>query len=387
VLLLVLALAMPAVPALAQDAGAVISVDAPADGQTANLGQDVVFTGWAAHWGGPGTGIDRVVVLDAPLGAGGQQIAQAQYGLARADVGAQYGAAWTNSDFKAMWKATGSAGNRTFWVYAHSVADDGWTNKTVTIQLTQGVQGSSPSSTAGAQYGSQNSGMPYGGQYGMQSGMQYGNQNSGQYGAGLYGPGSPNGAVPLAPFSSGFYGNGNAYGGTSPFGMYGGGQFGSAAPYGAYGYGGSQFSGGYPSIGANCAGAYNPYGSGLPYAASYPSYGNYFVSSCSGAFPGTGLVVPGAVAPPLTVIVGSTTQNSVALSWTPSVTPGITGYQVSQSPNVAGPFIPSVVASSSMSGATVGGLLPNTTSFFQVSAIAGGVASPPSAVVSATTLI
>ena len=31
-------------------------------------------------------------------------------------------------------RAAGDAGNKTFWVYAHSVANDGWTNKTVTLR-------------------------------------------------------------------------------------------------------------------------------------------------------------------------------------------------------------------------------------------------------------
>jgi hypothetical protein len=280
----------------------VISVDGPTDGQTAVLGQDVVFTGWAAHSGGPGTGVDRVIVLDAPVGAGGQQVAQAQYGLARADVGEKYGPAWTNSDFKATWKATGSAGNRTFWIYAHSVADDGWTNKTVTVMLTQGPQGAPPTTTGG-QYASPSSSTSYGGQYGSQSGAQYtpqsgqysapqyGAPTSGSYSAPQYGPGSPNGAVPVAPFSSGSIGlgNGSGYAGAPPFGMYGGGSYagggypygGGSYPYGGYGaasqfgmYGaGSYGAAGYPYAGYGGAPPAGMYGGGA-YGGAYPYAGN-----------------------------------------------------------------------------------------------------------------
>src|SRR5687767_8363586 len=98
-LLLALALAFPVLPALAQDAGSIVSVDTPLDTQMSELGQDVIFTGWAANWTGPGTGVDRVMVLDAPQAAGGQVVVEATYGMPRTDVAAAYGDAWTNSAF------------------------------------------------------------------------------------------------------------------------------------------------------------------------------------------------------------------------------------------------------------------------------------------------
>jgi hypothetical protein len=183
---------------MAQDAGSVLSIDTPLDGQTNELGQDVIFVGWAAHEGGAGTGVDRVLVLDAPMAAGGVTVAEATYGLNRADVGAQYVPNWANSGFRATWKAAGATGNRTFWVYAHSIDNDGWTNKTVTLRQTDArapapapapaaAVTSPPVTQTNNQTGRYRSDNPqYGNtcdQYGSQYNNQYGNSQYNQYGS------------------------------------------------------------------------------------------------------------------------------------------------------------------------------------------------------------
>jgi chitinase len=90
--------------------------------------------------------------------------------------------------------------------------------------------------------------------------------------------------------------------------------------------------------------------------------------------------------PPISVTVAARTSTTITLTWTPSPSPGVTTYTVQQSLNPAGPFGPSVLASASTSGATVGGLIPNTTYYFTVTAItSGGVASVPSPAIVATT--
>src|SRR5687768_5910475 len=79
--------AAPAPPTQAsQEAGATINVDSPIDGQTFPAGTEIAYTGWAVHPGGPGTGIDRVVIWDAPIDQHDpppNMIAEASYGHVR----------------------------------------------------------------------------------------------------------------------------------------------------------------------------------------------------------------------------------------------------------------------------------------------------------------
>jgi len=327
---LILLLALPAGPALGQDAGAVISVDRPGNGQTAELGRDVVFGGWAADWSSMGTGIDRVVVYDAPIASGGKIIAEAVYGTARADVAAAFDSAWLNSEFTATWPATGSAGNRTFWIYAHSVDDDGWTNQTVTIQLVPATVAAPMLEPVAAQPTTNYENPAVGQNPQMQQlPNDFRQQMPGQYGAmpgqygpmqRQYGPQQGNAYLPQMP---------RQYGPQYP------GQFGSP---------------------------YSP--NGMPF--------NGQNNGQSGA-------------QPVSVTVAGQNASSVSLSWAPIPMPGITGYQTSQSLTATGPFIPSVVAGSGLTGATVQGLQPNTTYYFQVAAVGNNSVQPPSAVVSATT--
>lgn len=86
---------------------------------------------------------------------------------------------------------------------------------------------------------------------------------------------------------------------------------------------------------------------------------------------------------PTGLVVTGTPPSSVTLSWTAA--PGAYGYQVLQALSATGPYTPHVVTSSSATTATVTGLAPNTTYYFQVRAIdSGGNLSLPSNTVDAT---
>jgi hypothetical protein len=302
------------VPALAQDSGAVISVEGPTEGQTTELGQRVTFKGWAADSTGAGTGIDRVIVLDAPMAAGGTTVAEATYGRARSDVAAAFGAAWTNSEFTATWTAAGSAGNRTFWIYAHSTGDDGWTNKAVTVRLTEAtvIQPSPSASTARPapsmntpyagsgqvnQYGGQYTGQmgnQYSGQMGNQYSGQMGNQYSGQMGNQYNGQMGSQYGTPYGQYNGSQYGASyGQYG--SPYGQAGQYPYGSSmnqysqygqSQYSGYPYNQSQYSG-YPfnqsQYNASPYGQYGGYQAG-PYAGMYP-YGTASCGSVPSGYP------------------------------------------------------------------------------------------------------
>jgi len=518
-LLLLLALAVPLSTAMAQDAGSILTVDTPTDGQTAELGSDVIIRGWAGHVAGPGTGVDRVVVLDAPQAAGGVAVAEAVYGAVRADVGQAYGAAMTNSGYTATFRAAGSAGNKTFWVYAHSVANDGWTNKTVTLRYTvaaapapapapaavtqpsqstetyryrnqQGLYGNTCDNQYGNQYGYGQYNQ-YGGQYGNQYGGQYGNQYGNQYGSQYCDPYS-------SQYGSGYgygsqYGSGlyNQYGYNQynqyPYNQQYGGIYGAAncattsstgfivsyynttngqyyttyaqciAAAGIGGVGNCVLASGYyynsttgqyyttydqcinPTTGANVVATvgadgtvtltWTPVSFALQYrvyqvstgalvATVAQSFGSVSISTTlSGLTPGSTVTYQvravgtnntetaitatwtntgTAVAAPTNLTVGTRTANTVALTWTPSSTGSISGYQVSCSPTgAAGTFVivgqacggsAFTVTGASASGATVGNLTAGTTYYFQVTAFVGSTASVASNTVTTSTL-
>ena len=79
----------PALPALGQAVNGtpiMISIDAPASGQSVMPGDQVDFGGWAADISAPASGVDKIeVVLDGLRGAG-TSIGQASFGSARPDV-------------------------------------------------------------------------------------------------------------------------------------------------------------------------------------------------------------------------------------------------------------------------------------------------------------
>jgi hypothetical protein len=359
--LLLLALTVPVLPAMAQDAGSILSVDTPSDGQTNELGQDVVFIGWAAHRLGAGSGVDRVMVLDAPMAAGGIVVAEATYGLVRADVGTAYIPSWANSGFRATWRAVGSTGNRTFWVYAHSVDNDGWTNKTVTIRETEASVpapapvAAAPSQTTNqtvnqnGQYRNQNGlfggacdqwGVPYNNQFGNQYNNQYMNQNS----------------QSCTQNSQSYNQNGQYYNqnGQSyntqypnqwdPNGLYGNGQY-QCDQYGN------------PMV------SYNNFNTNQ-YNSQYPNYGNNMGYACSGSpsITGSGSLVVGTTAP----------DGTIAITWTP-VASATQGYRVwMMAPNN---YLAAILSQSygSTASATIGGLNPSSSVTFQVRAVSGNV--------------
>jgi hypothetical protein len=186
------------------------------------------------------------VVLDAPQAAGGVAVAEGVYGASRPDVAQAYGAAMANSGFTVTFRAAGSPGNKTFWVYVHSTANDGWTNKTLTLRYVTAAappaaaapapapapapsynqQDNRPRSSSGVycdqytsnQYGYGNQYGGYGSPYGNQQYCDYGSGSGyyGGYGSGYYGGGYGSGYYG-GGYGSGYYGSGYGY----PYGGYG----------------------------------------------------------------------------------------------------------------------------------------------------------------------
>ncbi len=102
------------------------------------------------------------------------------------------------------------------------------------------------------------------------------------------------------------------------------------------------------------------------------------------ASPQAGPGAPTLPTGPLTVT--STTGSSVALSWPPL--PSATSYRVLQGSNAGGPFILSTGGTVTATSATVTGLNPNTTYYFQVVPLdQAGNQGPPTNSVSATTAV
>ncbi len=100
------------------------------------------------------------------------------------------------------------------------------------------------------------------------------------------------------------------------------------------------------------------------------------------ASPQAGPPIPTQPAEPLSVT--GTTSNSVTLGWTPL--PGATSYRVVQSSSPSGPFILSSAGTVPTTSATVTGLSPNTTYYFQVVPLDQvGNQGPPTNTVSANT--
>jgi chitodextrinase len=73
------------------------------------------------------------------------------------------------------------------------------------------------------------------------------------------------------------------------------------------------------------------------------------------------------LAPPSQLVTLSTTGSTVTLQWAAS--PGATNYMILQSTTGAGPFNPAAVSSVSGTSATITGLNPNSTYFYQVVAM------------------
>ncbi len=85
--------------------------------------------------------------------------------------------------------------------------------------------------------------------------------------------------------------------------------------------------------------------------------------------PGASLVGLDPFFPPINLTVAGAGPTSVSLAWSPSPAPRVTGYRVYQAVGGATSFSPATTTSTSMTSATIIGLLPNTTYTFQVTAI------------------
>jgi len=137
-LIAILAMGIPALPALGQIGGAAttrLSIDSPTEGATVTNGVQVDVGGWAADTAGPGTGVDEVrVYLDGRMDANGRLLGTANYGGSRPDVATALGtAAYANTGFDYLWTPSGlSAGAHTLYVYEHSIAN-GWAYKPVNV--------------------------------------------------------------------------------------------------------------------------------------------------------------------------------------------------------------------------------------------------------------
>jgi hypothetical protein len=182
-------------------------------------------------------------------------------------------------------------------------------------------------------------------------------------GMGPYGPGGYG-----APYGGGYGGPGGGYG--YPF-------------YGGYGGYGSPYGGGYGGYGSPYGGGYGGYGS--PYGGGYGGYGGY---PFGGGFPYGGF-------PPITTAFTQTVSaivpatGIVSLTWIP--VPYATSYRIYQA-SAATPLNFTVVQTVQQStgfittsAATVTGLTPGATLFFQVRAVDANGAETVVAASSGTT--
>jgi N-acetylneuraminic acid mutarotase len=98
-----------------------LSLDLPADNSSVTRGATLTIGGWALNRAAPtGTGVDAVHVYAAPDGGSPIFLGAAPYGEARPDVGAIYGAQFTDSGFLLKIAASMAAGSYTVTAYAHN---------------------------------------------------------------------------------------------------------------------------------------------------------------------------------------------------------------------------------------------------------------------------
>ncbi len=113
-----------------------IAIDTPA--ASATVGQPFTIAGWAIDTGAPsGTGIQYLHIYARPTGTSGQGtfLGFATYGGSRPDVGAYYGAQFTNSGYG--FSVSGlSPGVYDLGVWALSTVSGQWSvqYRTVTVQ-------------------------------------------------------------------------------------------------------------------------------------------------------------------------------------------------------------------------------------------------------------
>ena len=98
-----------------------LSLDAPANNSSVTRGAMLTIGGWALNRAAPtGTGVDAIHVYAAPDGGNAIFLGVAPYGGTRADVGAIYGAQFTNSGFTLTTDTSLAAGSYTVIAYAHN---------------------------------------------------------------------------------------------------------------------------------------------------------------------------------------------------------------------------------------------------------------------------
>jgi len=328
------------------------------------------------------------------------------------DVAAEYGEEWAYSAFQAAWAAAGSTGDRTFWIYAHSVTDDSWVNKAVTIHITEpsvaGAPAAAPAAPAAAQdrpasrapNSSTNAAgqvrnpvtglfeTPNANQQGTTSGNQYSGQNISPYAAfGPYGQCGNHFNALSSPYSSQFgapdphNGYNNMLCGPSSQGgnqgpYYQAGvqtpytQVGNQAPYNQVGYQtptnqvGNQVSYNQaPYGGASCT----PGQYGQQPAAYGSSTGGYGTGSGCQAYP-TASVASG---PTVTATAGA--DGTVTLTWAAVASATqYRVYRVSPSTSLLSTLQPS--AGGATMGTVITGQAPGSAATFQVRAVsANGV--------------
>jgi hypothetical protein len=324
----IVALALPALPAMAQTTTgrAEVTIDAPTAGETIRNGIQIDIGGWAVNRSGPGTGIDEVrVYLDGPMDGNGTRLGTVNYGGRRPDVAQTLGnPAFTNSGFDFLWTPTRlSGGSHALYVYAHAI-NDGWSSSSVSINV-DAPASSTPSGGYGPEYG---------------SGYGYGPQNGSGYG---YAP-----------------------------------DYGQMPPYGEDYF--------YDGGGQACIMIYPPPpGCGGPIIPPPPPPPPYLPPIYPGippVAPGTP-GVPGGLGAPTNVVAGTRTGTTVTLIFTPVA--GATSYRVYQSVGLSA-FVPATLGTQTPGSVVVTGLTPSTTYTFYVAAVdANGLLGLQSMPVVATT--
>jgi hypothetical protein len=110
-----------------------MNIDTPTNGLVVT--QPFVVGGWAIDPAAPtGTGVDTVTVVAIPAGGSPISLGAADYGIPRPDVGAAFGARFTDSGFGLVVSGL-SAGTYTLQVSVHSTASGANTVQSVTIQV------------------------------------------------------------------------------------------------------------------------------------------------------------------------------------------------------------------------------------------------------------
>jgi hypothetical protein len=114
-----------------------MAIEAPANGSS--TAGTFTVRGWAVDIGSPtGTGVDMVNVYYMPATGGtATNLGLATYGIAKSNVGAQYGSRFTNSGFQKS--ITVPSGRWTIVVYARSTVNGKWKVKTSTVTVGSGM--------------------------------------------------------------------------------------------------------------------------------------------------------------------------------------------------------------------------------------------------------